>query len=41
VIGALYLQDKIEFKDFTLNAGVRLDYLDAASWRIKDINNGR
>jgi outer membrane receptor protein involved in Fe transport len=39
VIAALYLQDKIEFKDFTLNAGVRLDYLDAASWRIKDINN--
>jgi len=39
IIAALYLQDKVEFKDFTLNAGVRVDYLDAASWRIKDIDH--
>ncbi len=39
IIGALYLQDKVEFKDFTLNAGIRWDYLDANSWRVKDISN--
>ncbi len=39
IIGALYVQDKIEFKDFTLNVGLRWDYLDANSWRIKDITN--
>ncbi|MCI0449211.1 MAG: TonB-dependent receptor [Chlorobi bacterium] len=39
VVASLYLQDKIEFQDFTLNAGLRFDYLDPASWRIKDINN--
>ncbi|MEO6696039.1 MAG: TonB-dependent receptor [Ignavibacteria bacterium] len=39
IIGAIYLQDKVEFKDFTLNAGIRWDYLDANSWRIKDIAN--
>ncbi len=39
IIGAVYLQDKVEFKDFTLNAGIRWDYLDANSWRIKDLTN--
>jgi outer membrane receptor protein involved in Fe transport len=39
IIGALYLQDKIEFKDFTINAGLRFDYLDANTWRIRDISN--
>jgi outer membrane receptor protein involved in Fe transport len=27
--GAVYLQDKLEAKEFTLNAGLRLDYADA------------
>ena len=27
--GAIYLQDKLEAKEFTLNAGLRLDYADA------------
>lgn len=39
ITAALYLQDKIEFKDFTINAGLRFDYLDANTWRIKDIAN--
>jgi len=39
IIGAIYLQDKVEFKDFTLNAGIRWDYLDANSWRVKDLAN--
>lgn len=39
IIAALYLQDKVEFKDFTLNAGIRWDYLDANSWRVKDLAN--
>ncbi|MDQ3193481.1 MAG: TonB-dependent receptor, partial [Bacteroidota bacterium] len=37
IIAAMYIQDKVEFKDFTLNAGIRWDYLDANSWRIKDL----
>lgn len=39
IIAALYIQDKIEFKDFTLNAGIRWDYLDANSWRVNDLAN--
>lgn len=39
IVGALYLQDKIEFKDFTINAGLRFDYLDANTWRIKDLSH--
>ena len=39
IIAALYFQDKVEFKDFTLNVGLRWDYLDANSWGIKDITN--
>ena len=37
IIAAFYVQDKIEFKDFTINAGVRADYLDPNSWRVKDV----
>lgn len=37
IIAALYAQDKIEFKDFTLNVGVRWDYLDANSWRVRNL----
>ncbi|MEP7146925.1 MAG: TonB-dependent receptor, partial [bacterium] len=39
IIAAMYLQDKVEFKDFTLNVGLRWDYLNANSWRIKDLTN--
>jgi outer membrane receptor protein involved in Fe transport len=39
VIAAAYLQDKVEFKDFVLNAGLRFDYLDPNSWRVKNIAN--
>jgi outer membrane receptor protein involved in Fe transport len=39
IVAALYIQDKVEFKDFTLNAGVRWDYLDANSWRVNNFNN--
>lgn len=39
IIAAIYLQDKVEFKDFTLNAGIRWDYLNANSWRVKDLAN--
>ena len=31
--GALYLQDKMEFDQITLNIGLRLDYFDA-NWRL-------
>lgn len=39
IIAALYLQDKIELKDFILNAGIRFDFLDPNTWRIKDISH--
>ncbi|MDQ3021981.1 MAG: TonB-dependent receptor [Bacteroidota bacterium] len=39
IVASLYLQDKVEFKDFTLNAGLRWDYLDANSWGVKDLTN--
>jgi outer membrane receptor protein involved in Fe transport len=39
IVAAFYLQDKVEFKDFNINAGIRLDYLNANTWRIKDITN--
>ncbi|MBX7042254.1 MAG: TonB-dependent receptor [Ignavibacteria bacterium] len=38
IIAALYVQDKVEFKDFTLNVGLRWDYLDANSWRVRDLS---
>lgn len=37
IIAAFFVQDKIEFNDFTLNAGIRADYLDPNTWRIKNI----
>ena len=36
IIGGFYIQDKIEFEDFILNLGARLDYFDPAFKRIKD-----
>ncbi len=39
IVAAIYLQDKLEFKDFTLNVGLRWDYLNANTWGIRDITN--
>lgn len=36
VVAAAYLRDKIDFGDFTVNAGVRMDYLDVATDVLKD-----
>ncbi|RMD86506.1 MAG: hypothetical protein D6813_14850, partial [Calditrichaeota bacterium] len=38
IIGA-YINDKIEFQNFVLNAGLRLDYFDPATKRLIDPNN--
>ncbi|MCK4352120.1 TonB-dependent receptor [candidate division WOR-3 bacterium] len=34
--GAIYLQDKIEYPGFIINAGLRLDYLDPAAQKFED-----
>jgi len=34
----VYVQDKVEFDDFILNFGLRWDYFDPNTTRIKDIN---
>jgi hypothetical protein len=31
IVAAAYLRDKIDFSDFTVNAGIRMDYLDVNS----------
>lgn len=36
IIGAFYLRDKVDFQDFIVNAGVRVDYLDVNSDVLKD-----
>lgn len=36
VVAAAYLRDKIDFGDFTVNAGVRMDYLDVSTDVLKD-----
>ncbi len=36
VTAAFYLQDKIEFDDFILNLGGRVDYFDPATQRVKN-----
>jgi outer membrane receptor protein involved in Fe transport len=36
VVAAAYLRDKIDFGDFTVNAGVRMDYLDVGTDVLKD-----
>ena len=36
VLGAAFIQDKIEYNDLILNAGLRIDYFDVDSWRFKD-----
>ncbi len=32
-----YLQDKIEYPGFVVNAGCRVDYFDANTWKFRDI----
>jgi outer membrane receptor protein involved in Fe transport len=39
IFAALYLQDKIEFNDLIINAGVRFDYYDTKDQRLKDPTN--
>ncbi|MBX7046389.1 MAG: TonB-dependent receptor [Ignavibacteria bacterium] len=39
VVAAAYLRDKVDFGDFTFNAGVRMDYLDVATEVLKDPRN--
>jgi hypothetical protein len=34
--GAAFIQDKIEYNDLIVNAGLRIDYFDVDSWRFKD-----
>lgn len=36
VVAAAYLRDKMDFGDFTVNAGVRMDYLDVGTDVLKD-----
>ncbi|MCK5088274.1 MAG: TonB-dependent receptor, partial [Melioribacteraceae bacterium] len=39
VFAAFYIQDKMEFSDLVLNAGVRLDYIDTDSQEFINPNN--
>jgi outer membrane receptor protein involved in Fe transport len=39
IIGAVYLRDKVDFGDFLVNAGLRLDYLNVNTDVIKDPKN--
>lgn len=36
VYGSFYVQDKIEYKDIIVNAGLRLDYFDSDDRKLKD-----
>ena len=36
IIGAIYLRDKVDFSDLTVNAGIRMDYLDVNTDILKD-----
>ena len=35
-VAAAFIQDKVEYNDLIINAGLRIDYFDADSWRFKD-----
>ena len=39
VFGAFYVQDKMEFKDLIINAGLRLDYFDTDDKVLRDPSN--
>jgi len=36
VVASVYLQDKIEYNDLVVNAGLRVDYFDIDSWQFVD-----
>ena len=40
VIGALFVQDKLELKDMILNAGLRYDYIDPNNYRFNPATGG-
>ena len=35
-VAAAFIQDKVEYNDLIINAGLRIDYFDADSWRFKN-----
>ena len=35
-VAAAFIQDKVEYNDLIINAGLRIDYFNADSWRFKD-----
>ncbi len=39
VFASMYLQDKIEFNDLIINAGLRFDYYDTKGQRFNDLEN--
>lgn len=39
VFFAMYLQDKIEYKDLIINAGLRWDYIDMDTWKVNNPND--
>lgn len=39
VTAAVYINDKIEFNDIIVNAGLRLDYFDMDLWTVDDLTN--
>jgi len=39
-LASAYIQDKIEYRDLIVNAGLRIDYFDIDSWDIKLDENG-
>ena len=39
IFGGFYIQDKLEFADLIVNAGLRFDYFDTDSKQFKDPNN--
>ncbi len=39
IVGAFYIRDKVDFKDFSFNGGIRIDYLDVNSEVLKDIKD--
>jgi len=39
LFGSFYIQDKIEYKDLIINAGLRYDYFDSEGRRLKDPQN--
>ena len=41
VFAAAYIQDKIEYKDLIINAGVRFDYFDTKQKTLKDPRNAQ